>query len=151
MGEARAKRPACLVVTEVVRAAGGVVVRCAADAQLNVLLVHRPAYSDWTLPKGKAAPKESDEDCARREVEEETGLRCQLGRELASSEYSDARGRAKRVRYWLMWPLSGAAAAHAEVDRVRWATLDEADALLSYDRDRTVLRSLPRELADLCG
>ena len=75
-----------------VRAAGGLIRR---DA--TVLLVHRPRYDDWTFPKGKADEGESDEDCALREVREETGLHCTLGAEISSTEYLDAEGRAKRV------------------------------------------------------
>ena len=84
-----------------VRAAGGVVVRAGADGP-EVLLVHRPAYDDWTFPKGKLDRGETEEECALREVEEETGLRCTLGRELGSTTYRDGKGRRKRVRYWLM-------------------------------------------------
>ena len=86
----------------VVRAAGGIVAR---DGRL--LLVHRPKYDDWTFPKGKAEPGESDEACAVREVEEETGLRCELGAELPSTHYTDSRGRPKRVRWWRMEPRRG--------------------------------------------
>jgi 8-oxo-dGTP pyrophosphatase MutT (NUDIX family) len=68
---------------EHVRAAGGVVVRVEASGRQEILLVHRPQYGDWTLPKGKARDGETDEACALREVEEETGLRCTLVRELA--------------------------------------------------------------------
>ena len=83
-------------LTHVVRAAGGVVVRAGADGP-EVLLVHRPAYDDWTFPKGKLERGESDEECAVREVEEETGLRCTLGRELASTDVHGRR-RAGRKR-----------------------------------------------------
>ncbi len=83
-------------MSERVEAAGGVVVR---DGM--VLLVHRPRYDDWTLPKGKLDPGESFEDAALREVEEETGLRCRLVRELPSTQYA-VSGRPKLVRYWLM-------------------------------------------------
>ena len=86
----------------VVRAAGGLVMR---DGRL--LLVHRPKYDDWTFPKGKAEPGESDEACAVREVEEETGLRCELGAELPPTHYTDSRGRPKRVRWWRMEPVAG--------------------------------------------
>ena len=72
------------------------------DGETEVLLVHRPKYDDWSLPKGKRDPAETDEQCAVREVEEETGLRCRLGRELLPTAYTDARGRAKVVRYWSM-------------------------------------------------
>jgi 8-oxo-dGTP pyrophosphatase MutT (NUDIX family) len=109
----------------------------------EVLLVHRPKYDDWTLPKGKCDPSESDEACALREVEEETGLRCTLERELATSHYRDARGRPKVVRYWLMSPVEGSFAPTPEVDEAMWLSLDEAAERLSYDRDVEILRSLP--------
>jgi 8-oxo-dGTP pyrophosphatase MutT (NUDIX family) len=83
---------------EHVRAAGGVVVRVEASGRQEILLVHRRQYGDWTLPKGKARDGETDEACALREVEEETGLRCTLVRELASSEYIDRKKRPKVVR-----------------------------------------------------
>jgi 8-oxo-dGTP pyrophosphatase MutT (NUDIX family) len=128
-------------VSAEVRAAGGVVVREAAGP-LEVLLVHRPRYDDWTIPKGKLRPGETDEAGALREVEEETGLRCRLGRELASSRYVDSRGRPKTVRYWLMEAVAGEFVPHAEVDEVRWLAPAEAAALVTYDRDRDVLASL---------
>jgi 8-oxo-dGTP pyrophosphatase MutT (NUDIX family) len=122
----------------VVRAAGGVVRRNGA-----VLLVHRPRYDDWTFPKGKAEDGESDEDCALREVEEETGLRCTLLDELGSTEYVDSKGRPKRVRWWVMEPRDGSFTPTDEVDELRWASTDEAARLLSYDRDIALLERLP--------
>ena len=119
-----------------VEAAGGVVVR---DGQ--VLLVHRPRYDDWTLPKGKLDPGESFEQAALREVEEEAGLRCRLGRELPSSEYRDNRDRPKIVRYWLMEVEGGEFEPNHEVDEVRWLADNEAAQRLTYDRDRDVLRA----------
>jgi 8-oxo-dGTP diphosphatase len=124
----------------VIRAAGGVVVR-KENRLPEVVLVHRPAYDDWSLPKGKVHKAESDEECALREVEEETGLSCELVRELASSTYLDSRGREKVVRYWLMRPTAGTLSPSHEVDEARWVPADEADQLLVYDHDRTVLRS----------
>lgn len=119
-----------------VEAAGGVVVR---DGE--VLLVHRPRYDDWTLPKGKLDDGESFQDAALREVEEETGLRCTLGRELPSSRYT-ANGKPKLVRYWLMEPVQDAPfVANDETDELRWLALGDALALLSYDRDRDVIRA----------
>ena len=94
----------------------------------EVLVVHRDRYDDWSFPKGKAEPGETDEDCAVREVEEETGLRCELGDELSSTSYLDARGRPKRVRYWSMRPIGGALAFRHEVDEARWVSLDDARA-----------------------
>lgn len=136
-----------------VRAAGGVVVRGAAGAAHETLLVHRPAYDDWTLPKGKAEPGEDDAACALREVEEETALRCLLGEELTTVRYRDRRGRDKQVRYWLMRPDPAAAAAGAgfipgdEIDAVRWLPFDDAATLLTYPLDRDVLASAAEALA----
>ena len=118
-------------------AAGGVVV-----VDGRVLLVHRPRYDDWTLPKGKLDPGESFEEAALREVEEETGLVCRLGRELPSTEYHDNKGRPKVVRYWLMEVERGEFEPNDEVDEVRWAELGEAPALLTYDRDRELVEEL---------
>jgi len=124
-------------VSDRVDAAGGVVER---DGR--VLLVHRPRYDDWSFPKGKLDPGESFEDAALREVEEETGLRCTLGRELPSAEY-EVRGRPKLVRYWLMTPESEPGfEPNEETDELRWVTPDEARELLTYDRDRYVLAAL---------
>jgi 8-oxo-dGTP pyrophosphatase MutT (NUDIX family) len=125
---------------EVVRAAGAVVGR-RSDGRVEVLLVHRPKYDDWSFPKGKAEEGESDMDCAVREVEEETGLRVSLGPELVPTSY-ESKGRPKRVRYWLAEPRPGEdASARNEVDEVAWLTPDAAERRLSYNRDLDVLWS----------
>jgi len=136
LAQARARRSVTAAAPEpVVRAGGGLVVR---DGK--VLLVHRPKYDDWTFPKGKADPDESDEDCAIREVWEETGLRCALGRELEPSDYRDPLGRPKRVRWWTMKPLEDDGFTPGrEIDELRWLTPDEAAGLLSYERDVALL------------
>jgi 8-oxo-dGTP pyrophosphatase MutT (NUDIX family) len=128
---------------ELVRAAGGLVTRPGAEGRPEILLVHRPRYDDWTFPKGKAEPGESDEECALREVEEEAALECDLGDEVATVEYEDARGRPKRVVYYAMTPRDGAdAAPRNEVDAVRWMPFDEAGDVLTYERDRDIARRL---------
>jgi len=131
-------------VAKIVRAAGGVVWRRGDDGGVEVVLVHRPAYDDWTFPKGKHEDDETDEETARREVFEETGLSCRLGSELESIEYLDGRGRPKRVRYWAMTVESSTPRTpDDEVDESRWLPADDAEAALTYERDRSVLRSLP--------
>jgi 8-oxo-dGTP diphosphatase len=119
-----------------VRAAGGVVLRDGC-----VLLIHRPRYDDWTLPKGKLDVGESWQEGARREVEEETGLRCEPGEEVGRSFYGDHKGRPKEVRYYRMEPI-GDAVPQNEVDEVRWVPLAEAPSLLSYPRDVEILGKL---------
>jgi len=116
------------------RAAGGLVVR---DGR--VLLVHRPKYDDWAFPKGKLEDGESWEAAAVREVEEETALTCELGAYAGVTHYRVGNGT-KEVRFFLM-TAEGEPRAQNEVDEVRWATVDEAEALLTYDYDRELLRS----------
>jgi 8-oxo-dGTP diphosphatase len=125
-------------VSETVRAAGGLVLREGANGG-EILVVHRPAYGDWSYPKGKLEPGEREEETALREVEEETGLRCRLDRELATTRYQDARGRPKTVRYWLMTPVAGMLAAANEIDDARFVSVAEARGLLTYERDRELL------------
>jgi len=119
-----------------VRAGGGIVIR-----EGRVLLVHRPHYDDWSLPKGKLEPGESWEMGAVREVEEETGLRCHLGEEVGRARYVDRSGRDKEVRYYRM-TSEGEPVAQNEIDEVRWVPLAEAGALLSYERDAELLSRL---------
>jgi 8-oxo-dGTP diphosphatase len=131
------KRVRSAAVSEV-QAAGGVVVR---DGRVAV--VHRPDYDDWTLPKGKLDPGERFEQAALREVEEETGLRCALGRELPAVRYRDQKDRPKVVRYWLMEVEAGEERVpNEEVDELRWLPPAEARALLTYRRDAELLEGL---------
>jgi 8-oxo-dGTP diphosphatase len=132
-----------------IRAAGGIVLRRGSDGDWEVLLVHRPQYDDWSLPKGKADAGERDEETALREVEEETGLRCTLGAPAGRTRYRDSKGRDKVVHYWLMAPESDEAAADGtfvandEVDAVRWYSIDEAAGHLTYSHDRKLLVKAP--------
>jgi 8-oxo-dGTP pyrophosphatase MutT (NUDIX family) len=122
--------------SEQIEAAGGVV---ADDGR--VALVHRPRYDDWTLPKGKLDAGETFEEAALREVWEETGLRCELVRELPPTRYT-VRGRPKVVRYWSMSVVEDPGfEPNDEVDELRWLSPAEAAELLTYDRDKEVLRA----------
>lgn len=126
-------------MTALVRAAGGAVLR-RHEGRLQILLVHRPRYDDWSLPKGKSIGEEGDVDTARREVEEETGLRCKVGPELPSTGYVDSAGRDKVVRYWLMLPSGDAPfEGDREIDAIRWLETSDAERMLSYARDRQVV------------
>jgi 8-oxo-dGTP pyrophosphatase MutT (NUDIX family) len=133
-------------LSRLVRAAGGVVWRRGPKG-LEVLLIHRPRYGDWSFPKGKAkGDDESDKDTAVREVEEEVGLRLDLGPELESTRYRDSKGRRKVVRYWAMeLPLGEEPVAGDGVDEVVWVAFDEAAGRLTWNRDLAVLDSLPVE------
>ena len=122
-----------------VKAAGGVVWRRGPGGS-EVAVAHRPPRSDWSLPKGTRDPGESGEDAALREVREEIGLECTLGEELPHVEYQDRKGREKVVRYWLMDVEGGEFAPNDEVDEVRWVDVDEAAALLNYERDTELVR-----------
>jgi 8-oxo-dGTP pyrophosphatase MutT (NUDIX family) len=131
------------LTADLVRAAGGVIVRPGRLGRPEILVVHRGRYDDWSLPKGKCNPGESDEACALREVEEETGLVCELGDEVAVVGYADGAGRPKRVRYFEM-RTRGEASPDNEVDEVRWLNRDEALETLTYRRDAEIARRVLR-------
>jgi len=130
-----------------VMAAGGVIHRDGEDGHREVLIVHRPRYDDWSLPKGKLEPGETESEAALREVFEETGLDCALGSEMGSIEYVDHQGLHKVVRYWTMTVRGGEFHGNDEVDVARWLPVPEAAAELSYDRDRALVRSLEETLS----
>jgi 8-oxo-dGTP pyrophosphatase MutT (NUDIX family) len=127
----------------VVAAAGGAIWQAPqSGGEIEVVLVHRSRYDDWTLPKGKLDPGESYEAAALREVEEEAGLSCRLGPELPSTSYVDKGGRPKLVRYWAMTVLSGSVGGRHEVDDARWFQLPQARGQLTYPRDADVVDAL---------
>src|SRR5215204_1069101 len=125
-----------------VRAAGGVVWRDG-DQGLEVLVVHRPKYDDWSLPKGKHDESDGLDDavCAQREVEEETGYRVTLGPALGTTEYVDGKGRDKVVQYFAMTEPEGEFAPNDEVDSVLWVSAAEARQQLSYEHDAVVVEA----------
>ena len=117
--------------TEVVRAAGGLVVR-RRNGSLEIAIVHRPVHQDWSFPKGKLEEGETFELAALREVQEETGMACRLVRFIGHTEYIDRKGRPKAVAYWVMAAQSGHFEPNVEVDELRWVPLEEASRWLSY-------------------
>ena len=114
------------------------------DGKTRVLLVHREARADVSLPKGKLDPGETPPQTAVREVEEETGIRVALGVPLGPVEYTLGGGRGKVVHYWAAEVSDDAIAAstfspNSEIARLEWLSIDKARKALSYDRDRDVL------------
>jgi 8-oxo-dGTP diphosphatase len=85
------------------------------------------------------SPRASSTQAALREVQEETSLRCRLGREVGTAAYRDPKGRPKTVRYWEMTPAAGTLRAANEIDDARWVPLQEAPGLLTYEHDRRLL------------
>jgi 8-oxo-dGTP diphosphatase len=107
---------------------------------VEILLVHRPRYDDWSMPKGKRDEGETDETCAIREMHEETGYLGTLGAELPTALY-EHRGRPKEVCYWLMevTDFGDAFEPNEEVDEIGWFELGVARARLSYELDQALL------------
>jgi len=120
-------------------AAGGLITRHT-DRGPEVLVVHRPRYDDWSLPKGKLEKGESLESAAHREVLEETGYSCSLDERLPTVEYLDGKRRFKGVVYWIMTVESGTFTSNEEVDEARWLRPKRARQLLDYKRDVDLLR-----------
>ncbi|MFG2579419.1 NUDIX hydrolase [Streptomyces malaysiensis] len=126
-----------------VRAAGCALWRHArSTAGIELALVFRPKWSDWSWPKGKLKLGETFQEAAVREVREETGMTCRLGVELLSSHYTDAQGRPKLVRYWAAEATGGAFEPNDEVTALAWLTPEAADNRLTYDRDRRLIPDL---------
>jgi len=127
-----------------------------ADGPL-VAVVHRPRYDDWSLPKGKVEPGETEPVTAVREVEEETGFISELGRRLAAVSYpvehrsrpgGDIELSTKKVRYWTARAIGGEFAPNSEVDQLVWVPVKEAMKRLQYPYDRKVLRRFVKHPAD---
>ena len=119
-------------------AAGGVVWQRSGDG-VEIAVVHRPRYDDWSLPKGKLDRGETFEEAAAREIEEEIGAVCTFGEELPPTTYRDNKKRLKLVRYWLMEVVRVDFEPNDEVDELRWVSPEAAIEILSYERDRALV------------
>lgn len=126
-----------------IRAAGGVLWRQAAgangDNEVEVAIIHRPRYDDWSMPKGKLNPGEIELEGAVREIMEETGYRVTVGPPLGAVEY-EKLGRPKIVRYWAMRAEGGMFVPSREVDELRWLPVDDALGLITQPRDVGLLK-----------
>jgi 8-oxo-(d)GTP phosphatase len=139
------------LTTPPIRAAGGVLWRTAfaadGSSMVEVALIHRPRYDDWSLPKGKLAPGEAELEGAVREVLEETGHRVRVGRSLGETRYLKANGgitRPKVVRWWAMEDEGGIFSPSREVDDLRWLSLADAADQLTRESDREILEAFVR-------
>jgi 8-oxo-dGTP diphosphatase len=128
-------------------AAGAVLWRPADDGESEVAVIHRPRYDDWSLPKGKVDPGETEPVTAVREVAEETGYAAHLGRRLAAVSYPVDEA-IKKVRYWSARAIGGEFSPNAEVDELKWLPVTEAMKAVGYPHDRKVLRRFVKLPAD---
>ncbi|MER6083602.1 NUDIX hydrolase [Streptomyces sp. NPDC001833] len=123
----------------VVQAAGCVLWRRSPAHQLELALVYRPKWDDWSWPKGKLKRGETHEEAARREVLEETGHTCRLGAALPTALYVDHQHRFKEVRYWAAEATGGTFQPSEEVSDLVWLTPDEAGERITRESDRDLI------------
>jgi 8-oxo-(d)GTP phosphatase len=139
--------PKAVPASKAVLAAGAVLWRSDGVAAPEVAIIHRPRYDDWSLPKGKVDPGETEPVTAVREVAEETGYIAHLGRRLAAVSYPVEQGL-KKVRYWAARTVGGEFVPNAEVDELKWLPVAEAMRELGYPHDRKVLRRFAKQPAN---
>lgn len=133
---------------KVVYAAGAVLWRpCSDEQEVEVAVIHRPRYDDWSLPKGKVDPGETGPVTAVREVLEETGHRVRLGTRLGAVSYPVDK-RAKKVHYWAARSLGGEFNPGDEVDELTWLPVSEAVKKVFYNHDRDILCRFAKNPAD---
>ena len=141
-------KPDVAVVTPLILAAGAVLWRPHdVTGTSEIAIIHRPRYDDWSLPKGKVDPGETEPVAAVREIEEETGFRAHLGRRLATVSYP-VEDSIKKVRYWTGRCVGGQFSVNAEVDDLKWLPAAQAMTALTYPHDRKVLRRFLKLPAD---
>jgi 8-oxo-dGTP diphosphatase len=123
----------------VIRAAGALLWREIAAGEIEIALVHRPRYDDWSLPKGKIDENETALACAYREVFEETGIKARFTRQLGAVEYED-NGAQKRVKYWVAQALGASDfVANEEVDQLRWLKPTDSIELATHQSDKEMI------------
>ena len=134
--------------SKIVLAAGAVLWRPGyRESAAEIAVIHRPRYDDWSLPKGKVDPGETEPVTAVREVFEETGHHVELGRRIATVSYP-IEPRTKKVQYWSARSLGGSFAPNDEVDDLVWLPAPAAIKKVSYAYDRKILRRWDEHPAD---
>ena len=131
--------------SQVIQAAGAVLWRRLSDDLVQVALIHRPRYDDWSFPKGKVETGESEIGCAFREVLEETGYETVFGPELCKVEYLVGE-TTKTVRYWSAQAVGEAKGVMdpEEVDQLIWVTIADAYEKVSREGDKEVLANFEK-------
>jgi 8-oxo-(d)GTP phosphatase len=132
-----------MAASAAIQAAGGLLWR-RGEQGVEVALIHRPKYDDWSLPKGKLELGEHPLHAALREVEEETGAQVIAGRPLGVSRYT-VEDRPKRVQFWSLQWKAGEFAPNAEVDVLEWVPIEKAGGRLKPDRDGFIVEELLRD------
>lgn len=126
----------------VIQAAGGILWK-KEGGQKKFAVVHRHKHKDWSLPKGKVDKKETWKQTALREVLEETGYEGKIKKYAGSISYL-LEGKPKVVLFWHMKIKSEKKSKmNGEVDKVRWVTVEEAESLLDYPDEVTLIKSGP--------
>ena len=123
-----------------IRAAGAIIWRENAPFELEILVIHRPKYDDWSFPKGIVEDGEAAVAAAYREVKEETGIDAIFGQYLGSTSYR-VEDNKKKVKYWMAQAKSdqGAFVPNSEVDKIEWVDSKTARHFLTHDEDRDML------------
>lgn len=129
-----------------IRAAGALLWRDNSDLSIEVALIHRPRYDDWSLPKGKLEMGETALQCAYREVHEETGIRATFTRQLGTVEYEES-GQEKRVKYWAAHCAltNSEFVPNEEVDQMKWLSPSQALEQATHDSDKSIIEKFMSE------